>query len=174
MIPPNLLDKNCSLIPYSSDHDKQTVDWLNDPHIKDTFGLTYNVDIKSHRQWVDSQDNLMIWAINWSKVHVGNVSLRINERHKKAYFEIYIGSTKSRGKGVGRQALSLILKFAFMTLKLNRVYLYTRLDNDIANALYLNSGFKLEGTERESIFNLNDEPCDQMLWSLLRSEYKGG
>ena len=54
------------------------------------------------------------------------------------------------GKGYGREALSLILGFAFGELKLHRVYAYVIEGNDRSAALLEGHGFIREGALREA------------------------
>lgn len=161
----------CQLKPYSECHDLQTVVWLNDPYIQENFGITYVVNVTDHREWLENQVDLMMWAIHVSNKHVGNVSLRLTPRHKKAYFEIYLGEKSIRGKGVGKLVLQLVLRHAFNDLNLNRIYLYTRPDNKAANNLYKSLGFTQEGVEKESIFSGSGVFYDQILWGMIKSDF---
>ncbi len=158
------------LVRYSKHHDEQTVSWLHSPEMKETFGLSYSPTLAEHRRWISEQENLYMWAIEYGSQHVGNASLRLESRHSKALLEIYVGAVSCRGKGVGREALVSVLEIGFSDLGLNRIHLFTRTTNTIAEKLYRDVGFRLEGTERQSILQ-NEEYLDQNLWSLLASEW---
>lgn len=160
------------LKPYSTEHYQKTVEWLADPHIAKSFGITYPVDIISHTHWISQQHNLMMWAIYFQNNYIGNVSLRITSRHKKAYFEIYIGDEAARGAGVGKNVLSLIMNHAFDSLMLNRLYLYTHASNVAANKLYVSAGFMQEGVERQSVLTPEGIYIDQILWGILKSDWE--
>lgn len=167
----DIISDGCSLNVYGKEHDEKTVVWLNDPFIKKSFGISYSVSEMDHRNWVENQKDLMMWAIYAFDNYVGNVSLRISERHKKAYFEIYIGDEDVRGIGLGKKVLNLILNFCFNEMNFNRVYLYTRVDNIAANKLYEKSGFIKEGVERETVLQSDGIYYDQILWAMLKSDF---
>ena len=73
------------LVPYAVEHDKKTVAWLSSKDMQKTFGVRQAISLESHRRWVDAAHDTKIWAIvDKSKNHVGNVLLKINERHHSA------------------------------------------------------------------------------------------
>lgn len=165
-----MLNSEICLREYLIEDDAKTVAWLNDPKIKQTFGLTYVVNEASHRKWLSAQHDMVIRAIEIDGQHIGNATLRLTPRHHSACLEIYIGESTYRGKGVGFRALRALLNLAFNGLNLNRVCLVTRPDNIAAERLYQKAGFVLEGCERQAVFS---DGCflDQNLWSILRSEW---
>lgn len=158
------------LFPYTEKHDKQTVAWLNSDDLRETFGLTYRPTLESHRSWLDQQSNLYLRAIVYKGQHVGNALLKLDQRHNKATLEIYLGDSRVHGKGLGKKALSELLSLGFENLELNRIQLVTRTTNKIAESLYINSGFQLEGCERQAI-KTNSGYLDQNLWSILKSDW---
>jgi len=158
------------LTPYTEEHDTQTVEWLNNPALRETFGLTYSLTLEGHRQWVAKQDGLVLRAIEYEGEHIGNILLKLIPQHAKACLEVYIGSTGHQGKGLGRQALREMLAIGFGEYELNRIYLVTRTGNQVAERLYRAAGFVLEGCEREAIRD-GDRFVDQNLWAILRSEW---
>lgn len=155
---------------YLPSDDARTVRWLNDPEMRETFGLTYTVDVKSHRQWFDRQNNLFIKAIESQGEHVGNAILHLNLRHENAVLEIYVGESNRRGQGIGLRALELLLKLGFIELGLHRISLVTRTDNLVAEKIYRRAGFSLEGCEKQSI-KVQEKFIDQHLWALLKEDW---
>ena len=76
---PLLTSGEITLQPYAQEHDRQTVSWLTDQEIRQSFGITTLIDIHSHRKWIEAQENLLIWAITIpSNKHIGNATLRVN------------------------------------------------------------------------------------------------
>ncbi|MDP3834114.1 MAG: GNAT family protein [Hydrogenophaga sp.] len=160
------------LIPYEARHDRKTVEWLNSADLQSTFGLRRTVSEATHRTWVDSNSDTLIWAIvDPVGQHVGNVLLKVTERHRSGYFQIYIGEQSARGKGLGEFALRATLTRAFTQRGLHRVWLHTFPDNVAAEALYLKHGFVLEGTERDALLS-NGIYMSQRRWSLLEHEWR--
>ena len=160
------------LLPYTKKHDEATVRWLNDSHVKSTFGLQRSVSLDTHRRWVESATDTRIWAITDASCrHVGNVLLKINEQHATGYFQIYIGEARARGTGLGSQALQETLQKAFQKLALHRVWLHSLPSNLQARKLYAKFGFVMEGIEREALL-VDNHRVDQERWSLLAHEWK--
>ncbi len=90
--------------------------------------------------------------------------------HQTTWLAIAIGDETHRGKGYGREALELALRFAFQELNLHRVQLTVFSYNERAIALYEKIGFTREGVYREC---LQRDGCrhDMILYGLLRDEW---
>ncbi len=169
---PQLTSGEIILQPYGQEHDRQTVTWLTDREIMQTFGITTALDIHSHRQWIEAQENLFIWAIIIpANKHIGNATLRINRKHRSGYFEMYLGNSACRGKGYGWKTLSAILDYAFTVLSLHRTALVTLPGNIPAERLYKKAGFVREGIQRQAIYRAGKFE-DQYCWGLLASEWR--
>lgn len=161
------------LTPYTSKHDEKTVGWLNSADLRTTFGLRQEVSLDSHRNWVKAAIDTQIWAILGPiGHHVGNALLKINQRHRSGYFQIYIGEPSARGLGLGEKAFLAVLKAAFEKHGLHRVWLHTFPENVRAEALYQKHRFVLEGIEREALF-VDGVYVSQRRWSLLATEWPG-
>jgi RimJ/RimL family protein N-acetyltransferase len=65
---------------------------------------------------------------------------------------VRIGNETDRGKGYGKEALSLVLQYAWRTLNLNRVQLKVFAHNERALHAYLAAGFEQEGRLRRAAF----------------------
>lgn len=161
------------LTSYGPEHDAATVRWLASDELRATFGFRGTIDVQSHRKWVDSAQNIHIWAVvNGAGVHCGNTLLHVNPRHCSGYLQIYIGEPAARGHGLGKAAMRRTLANAFTTLGLHRVWLHTFVDNPAAESLYRQLGFSHEGVERDAIC-VNDGFISQNRWSLLVDEWRG-
>lgn len=91
--------------------------------------------------------------------------------HGHAWFSIGIGEPSSRGAGLGHEALTLAIDFAFNDLNLHRLSLGVFASNDRAIRLYERLGFIHEGTSRE--FLLRDgEREDLIYYGLLAREWR--
>ena len=166
-----LIEGQVKLIPYGPEHDRKTVEWLNDRSLGKTFGLNQPVTLESHRRWLENSPDTLIWAIvDQNQLHQGNVLLHCTLRHLSAYFQIYLGDYSARGRGIGSTALRSVLNYAFVDLNLHRVWLHVLPDNLRAQHIYRRAGFAPEGTERDAI--LRDGIFhSQARWSLLRHEW---
>jgi RimJ/RimL family protein N-acetyltransferase len=95
----------------------------------------------------------------------------LNWRSRNAEYWIYIGDGSARGKGVADEASRLLLRFAFDTLGLHRVFLQVDTVNERAIRLYQRLGFKQEGVMRQVAF-LDGAFVDRILFSILVDEFK--
>lgn len=162
------------LLPYGAEHHEKTVEWLNSKDLKSTFGIQRDLTIQAHQAWIEANPDTQICAIvSNTGHHVGNVLLKITERHRSGYFQIYIGECNNRGQGLGERALTATLTHAFDKLGLHRIWLHTFHDNLAAERLYVKHGFVLEGTERDALL-WNGVYVTQRRWSLLAHEWRKG
>lgn len=84
---------------------------------------------------------------------IGTIAiLGINAVHKKAEIGYWLAK-KFRGRGIMFEAVSLILKFCFKELKLQRVQAATLPDNVFSQKLLKTCGFKYEGRHRNYFFH---------------------
>ncbi|MFN8529163.1 MAG: GNAT family protein [Anaerolineae bacterium] len=105
---------------------------------------------------------------------VGLVDLDgIQWNNRSAWLAIAIGEANQRGRGYGREAMQLILHFAFRELNLHRVQLTVFSYNVRAIRLYESLGFVHEGTYREAIHR-EGEKYDTLLYGMLVHEWAAG
>ncbi|MCH1625805.1 GNAT family N-acetyltransferase [Fredinandcohnia quinoae] len=90
--------------------------------------------------------------------------------HRNAWMAIAIGGKENRGRGVGYEAIQLVLEFAFHELNLHRIQLTVFEYNERAIALYEKVGFKREGTYREFL-ERDGKRYDMYLYGLLKQEW---
>jgi RimJ/RimL family protein N-acetyltransferase len=82
---------------------------------------------------------------------VGLVELRwISWPNRTAWLRLAIGDPADHGKGYGRDALQLILRYAFAELNLNRVAVKVPEYNEAALRFYQQAGFSIEVRQREA------------------------
>ena len=161
------------LVPYSAEHDIQTVCWLNDPLLQRGFGLSREITLESHRTWRSANKHVLVWAITDAEGnHCGNVLLDPVMARRSAYLQVYVGSQKSLRKGIAYRAVAGVLTHAFRRLGLHRVWLHTVPENLAAESLYTKLGFQREGVEREALPR-GAGFADQYRWSLLEHEWNG-
>jgi len=87
-----------------------------------------------------------------------------------AYLRLGIGSGDDRGKGLGTQALGLLLRFAFAELNLFRVTIVIPEYNLAALALIRKIGF-VEEVRRCNAILCGERVWDLLVFGLLRSEW---
>ena len=100
---------------------------------------------------------------------VGHVNLFNFSKHDYATLGIYIGPYY-RNLGYGKQAIKLIVDYAFNELNLNSIHLDVYEFNDDAKRLYESIGFKECGRYRDAIYH-HGKTWSIILMELLEKEY---
>ena len=102
--------------------------------------------------------------------YLGQIHFKhINERHGTFSLELFI-TNEQRGKGYGKAAMELLLKYAFEERRLHKFEGYCLADNTAAAALMRSLGCQLEGTSRECVF-MNGHYHDRLLFGLTADEF---
>lgn len=138
---------NILLRDITLDDTKNIVKWRNSSFVLENFIDQTIITEESHINYFHEKIKtgcVKQFIIVCDGKDVGTTFLRdINFKNKEAEFGIFIGDESYLGKGVGREAIKLIVKFAFENLNLNRVFLRVLYDNKRAISSYLKSGFKI-------------------------------
>jgi RimJ/RimL family protein N-acetyltransferase len=86
---------------------------------------------------------------------------------------ISIGEKDHWGRGYGRDAVRVLLDYAFRIRNLRRVWLETHASNDRAIRAYRACGFVEEGRMREHVW-LAGRYVDNVIMGVMRGEWEGG
>ena len=101
---------------------------------------------------------------------IGRIVLAdIEDEWKAEIWRIYIADTALRGRGLGKEAMLVMMKYCFEELNLKRLYLDHYTGNP-ASFLYQSLGFKYECVLRDNC-RKNGRLYDVHLMSMLASEY---
>ena len=141
-----LSGKNVWLREIDGDDLGRIVTWRNDPEISKCF-FTKKLSLKSQKPWFrrylkDRSDLTYIIAQTEDSTICGMIAL-YNIDGTKAEVGRTIVISDHRGHGYAGEALSLILKLAFETLRLDEVYLSVYAWNKPAIKMYRKAGFKV-------------------------------
>ncbi|MGX4667928.1 GNAT family N-acetyltransferase [Cerasibacillus sp. JNUCC 74] len=102
---------------------------------------------------------------------IGITSLiNMDQKNRNAECIIDIGEKDYWGKGIGKEALKLLLDYAFLEMNLHRVSLRVFSFNERALHLYNKMGFKQEGVSRQALFR-NGKWHDIIHMGILEREY---
>jgi len=96
----------------------------------------------------------------------------IHPIHRSASLGILIGKAEDRGRGLGREAMELTIRFCRDHLNLSRLALAVHADNDAAIGLYEKLGFATEGVLAKAQF-IAGRWVDLRLMALVGAE-RGG
>jgi RimJ/RimL family protein N-acetyltransferase len=114
------------------------------------------------------------FAVHWEGEDepVGVVSLaNINQANSAADLSVIVGDEKDRDRGLGTEAIRILLEYAFEDLGLNRVGLSVFEFNGTAIHAYEKLGFKREGRLRKAIWR-DGEFHDAILMSVLARDWR--
>ena len=149
-------------------------EWINEPEIARGILRVLPVSMYEHTQWYEriiTDKNRVTFAIETIKdrKYIGNVGLMdIDWLNRKGMLWIYL-EKGFWGKGYGKEAVSLLLQFAFKRLNLNKVYLNVGAFNEKALKMYASLGFKKDGILREDVY-IDGEYIDVLRMSILKNE----
>ncbi|MCP8615287.1 GNAT family N-acetyltransferase [Salirhabdus salicampi] len=148
--------------------------WQNDPEVyvnmSDSFDLYSLEDIETFYEKIKDGKNYIIVEKKTNK-EIGRVALPfLNFEQQNTEILIMIGEKDYWGKGYGKEAFQLLLKYIFNELNLHRATLKVFSFNNKAVEMYEKFGFKIEGKLRESLYR-NGKWHDIYVMGLLKKEY---
>ena len=98
---------------------------------------------------------------------IGSASYRDFVDGKSAELSIVIGEADARGRGLGREAMELMLDYGFSELALERIWLIVRADNKVAVGLFECLGFATLEVLEDAVV-VDDVPYDKLRMELAR------
>ncbi len=151
--------------------------WLNDQEVNTgnshaIFPTSFESMKAYYNSIIGSTDKIILAIIAKDKdVHIGNISLQnINWIYRSAEFAILLGDKSYWGKGVGYEAVRLIINHGFKQLNLNRIYCGT-FDNNIGmQKIAEKLGMQQEGSRRDAVYK-NGTYYSILEYGILRSEF---
>lgn len=151
------------------------VEWVNNPENNQFLHYDIPICVEKTEKWFDSHlgENTRYDAvIEADGIPVGTIGLlEIDRKNSKAEYYIAMGETAFKGKGVAKEASRLILEYAFQTLGLNRIYLFTEVENETAQKLFERVGFVREGILRQDIIS-HCRYVDRIAYGFLREDWE--
>ena len=114
--------------------------------------------------------NDVAFAIEVDGLYIGHCGLHsIDSPAHTCELGIEIGDRAYWGQGYGRDAIHLLLSYAFQHLNMNRVWLDTHSENERAIRCYKACGFVEEGRLRQHIW-VSGHYVDRVIMGVLRDE----
>jgi len=111
------------------------------------------------------------FAIDHDSTMIGTCGLfDIDSVTQTSQLGIGIGEREHWNKGYGREAIGLLLDYAFRLRGLRRIWLKTSSNNERALRCYRACGFQEEGLLRAHLWS-NGEYVDSIIMGLLKSEW---
>ena len=113
-----------------------------------------------------------VFAIEADGVCIGACGLsNVNETAHTAELGIGIGDPAYWGRGYGREAVRLLLDYAFRLRNYRRVWLWVHANNERAVGAYRACGFVEEGRLREHVWSIGRYD-DAVYMGVLRNEWQ--
>ena len=165
-----------TLRPFTEAQSLQYLEWVNDSEMARFVTRSLPVTLSEHGRWYESavgRSDAVFFSVtcNETQRYLGNVWLwGVHPQHRSAELRILLGDASSRGKGFGTEACRLLLRFAFESLNLNKVFLYVLAGNPAARRTFEKAGFRAEGVMPEEYF-LDGAYQDGLRMSALRSTW---
>jgi len=135
------------------------VRWLNDPAVRGRLGRGDPISLVAEERWLETtlksttEVVFAIDAIADKDPFVGTCGLHaIDWRNRSARLGIMIGEAAWQGRGIGTEAVQLLVRHALRGLGLHRVELEVLTDNVPAIRCYERVGFVSEGVREGAIF----------------------
>ncbi|MEG0305881.1 MAG: GNAT family protein [Oscillospiraceae bacterium] len=150
--------------------------WMKDPQQNCFFQFDADtVSADSVEEFVkeaqNTQINLHLACVDDNDDYLGTISLK-NIDHKNKNAEYAISFSKSaHGTGAAYFATKEILRIAFETLQLNKIYLNVLAYNTRAIRFYEKLGFVFEGEFRQHVF-IHGNPENLKWYSYLKEDFE--
>lgn len=171
-----LVGERCYLSPIDLDDAPKYAEWLNDMEISRNLTLvTAQVSVHGEREALERLSKEHNYAIvdGASDELIGNCGLMdLDPLNRSAELGIFIGRRDFLGRGYGREALSLLLDYAFSFLNLENIMLRVYDFNERAIRCYEAVGFRRIGVRREAL-RRERTSHDEILMDILPSDFYG-
>ena len=133
-----------------TDVNNNYLSWLNDEEVMKGIA-TSEYNLQNLQSYVINKINLkhthfFAIVLKSNNLHIGNIKLDFHDsKANLSEMGVLIGNKDYWGKGIAKEACSLILNYGFKKLKLRKIFLSVFENNIHAIKLYKSLGFKTEG-----------------------------
>lgn len=174
-----LLGQKCYLAPVRVEDAEKYFEWLNDLEVSvnlRTYSqqIPFEIEKEYLEKFAKNQTNDYLFGIiaKDTDILIGNCALMNPDFiNRNAELGIFVGDKNYWGKGIGTEAILLLLDFGFNVLNLHNIWLSFYDFNTKSKRVYEKCGFKVLGRRREAkiIGNLK---FDIVFMDVLADEYK--
>lgn len=174
---PTLTGERIRLVPLGPEHAEALFESLHDPEsarLTGTHRTFTRADIDAYCASRADQDDRLDWAIEDVATgrYAGGIAVNeVDADNETGGFRIDLVE-QYRGRGLGPEAIGLMLAHLFDEVGLHRVGLEVYAFNPRAQRSYEKAGFVVEGRVRESLL-WDGERVDTVLMGLLRADWRG-
>jgi len=143
----------------------------DDPDLRElSQDLSVLQNLSETRLYPPNMPSSMVFRIEDEEKLIGEIGFRtIKWFNRKAEISLFI-APEYQGKGYGKQALLMLMKFAFKKMNLYRLEAEVIDYNEKAKSLFEKARFILEGRLRDAKYN-DGKYYDVLRYGLLKDEY---
>ncbi|XP_039496024.1 N-acetyltransferase 9-like protein [Drosophila santomea] len=164
-----ILGRRVILVPYEARHVPKYHQWMSNETLRELTAseeLTLEEEHEMQRSWREDDDKLTFIVLDAETyardqdeitAMVGDTNLFLHQdpdsQQQTAEAEIMIAEPDARGKGFGREAMLLMLKYAQAQSQLKLDKFEVKIDMDNAASLHLFKSFTFVETRRVEVFH---------------------
>lgn len=114
------------------------------------------------------------WAIvlKDTKKLVGNIGVVEYDDSIRCCTIGYVLSKECWNQGIMTEALTAVINHLFQNDLFNRIQSYHDYENPASGKVMIKSGMKFEGILRQADKNITNNPCDKVMYSILKSDWQ--
>lgn len=150
--------------------------WNFDPIISKYFSPRLPISLDEQLKWYENQTSSnskkkLIIELNETKEAIGMLGImNLDFLNKNCEVGITIGNNNFEGKGIARQAITLVLDFLFKQFDMHMVYLNVLESNSRAIRFFEKMGFNKKG-KIEDIMYLDNKYQSYIWMNLYKKDY---
>ncbi|MBL7887882.1 MAG: GNAT family N-acetyltransferase [Flavobacterium sp.] len=124
----------------------------------------------AHQDIYEAKQLRLAICINDSREAIGLIDLfDFDPKNQRAGIGIVIQNEADRGKGFGKEALGLLIDYAFMQLQLHQLYANIGSNNTASSTLFSTFGFQKIGVKKDWIL-CHNQFHDEDLYQLINTK----
>ena len=172
--------KRIKFAPLDKKHIDIFLKWFNDPEITQYLLMYKPLTRDWEEEWFDALKNkenevyfsiLLLEQEDPEKI-IGNCAIQnIDAKNRACSCGITIGEKEYQNKGLGTEAMEMLVEYSFNTLNMNRIELTVYEFNTRAYKSYQNVGFVEEGRKRQARYH-NGKYYDEIIMAILREDWE--
>jgi diamine N-acetyltransferase len=122
----------------------------------------------AHQDIYEAKQLRLVICLNKTAEAIGLIDIfDFDPKNNRAGVGLVIGSQAQRSKGIGSEALALVIQYSFQQLQLHQLYANIGSDNEISLQLFTKFGFQKIGIKKD--WNrVNNIYKDELLFQLIQ------
>ena len=152
---------------------KKWVNWLNNKEVtKYSCQRLYKHTINSQKKYLKEkmkEKKTLFFQVLFKKNKIGVIVLtKIDHYHKNCEINFLIGEKFFWGKGIATYIIKLIVKYAFSSLKMKKIYTCIYANNLASKKALIKNNFKVEGVLKDFYKFKPNQRVDKIYFGLLK------